>query len=81
MTLRRRACRSRGEGGPTMWGFPGFRSQENPGDPPGQDAATLFPALADHRHRGRKLMQQMLIAAAIAAGLVALCAALLPIVA
>jgi hypothetical protein len=64
-----------------MQSISGFRPQAKPGDAPGDDAATVFPPLSHHRQRGRKLMQQMLIAAAIAAGLVALWAALLPIAA
>jgi hypothetical protein len=64
-----------------MWFIPGFRTPVKTSDTPGRRAATLSPAPAHHRHRGRTIMRQVLIAAAIAAGLVALWAALLPIAA
>jgi hypothetical protein len=51
------------------------------GAPPARRTATASPALPHHRHHGRTIMRQMLIAAAIAAGLVALWAVLLPLAA
>jgi hypothetical protein len=61
--------------------IPGFRAQEKTGDTSSRHAATPSPARVHHRHRRRTIMRQMLIAAAIAAGLVAIWAALLPIAA
>ena len=64
-----------------MWFIPGFPVVLKIGEMPHDHAATLDPALAHHRHRGRTIMRQMLVAAAIAAGLVALWVALLPLAA
>lgn len=64
-----------------MWLNSSLRPSEPTGGMPGSDAITPRPEPANHRHRGRTIMRQMLIAAAIAAGLVALWAALLPIAA
>jgi hypothetical protein len=64
-----------------MWIIPALQEAETTGDTPGRDAATPSSAPAHNRHRGRTIMRQMLIAAAIAAGLVALWAALLPLAA
>jgi len=64
-----------------MWLSSGFRAPGKPGEVHAGDAARPRPALARHRHNGRAIMRQMLIAAAIAAGLVALWAALLPLAA
>jgi hypothetical protein len=58
-----------------------LRPPEPTGEMPGGDGTTPRPEPANQRHRGRTIMRQMLIAAAIAAGLVALWAALLPIAA
>jgi len=60
---------------------PGFPILLNTGDTPRRPVATLNPALALHPQRGPAIMRQMLIATAIAAGLVALWAALLPLAA
>ncbi len=64
-----------------MWIMSALQASQTPGDMPGRDAATPSSAPAHNRHRGRTIMRQMLIAAAIAAGLVALWAALLPLAA
>lgn len=64
-----------------MWLNSSLRPLEPTGDMPGGDGTTPRPKPANHPHRGRRIMRQMLIAAAIAAGLVALWAALLPIAA
>ena len=64
-----------------MWLKAGRRAREEPGEATGRHTAAPFPSPARHRHRGRTIMRQMLIAAAIAAGLVALWAALLPLAA
>jgi len=64
-----------------MWMIPVLQTQANSGDPHDRQVATLAPAPAQHRHQGRTIMRQMLIAAVIAAGLVALWAALLPLAA
>jgi ferric-dicitrate binding protein FerR (iron transport regulator) len=60
---------------------PALQASETTGDRSGQDATTPSAAPARNRHRRRVIMRQMLIAAAIAAGLVALWAALLPLAA
>jgi hypothetical protein len=59
----------------------GFRAFGKTGASSSHDIDTLSSVPARHRHRGRTFMRQMLIAAAIAAGLVALWAALLPLAA
>lgn len=59
----------------------GFRPSEQIGGTPYDNGAAVTRAPAHQRHLGRKIMRQMLIAAAIAAGLVALWAALLPLAA
>lgn len=51
------------------------------GATPDSDVPALRRFVAGDRHRGRAIMRQILIAAAIAAGLLALWAALLPIAA
>jgi hypothetical protein len=72
MSMQRRAA---------MRLLPGFRTLKKTNGTPGHDFDMLSSVPAQHRHRGRKIMRQMLIAAAIAAGLVALWAALLPLAA
>ena len=52
-----------------------------PGDDTADRSTELYAAMARHPQRGRRIMRQMLIAAAIAAGLIALWAALLPLAA
>jgi hypothetical protein len=69
------------KGQPAMWMIPALQIQANSGDPNEPHAARLSPAPARHRQNGRTIMRQMLIAATIAAGLVALWAALLPLAA
>ncbi len=64
-----------------MWFIRVFRIQEETGATPGHHAATHSAGPANHRHYGRRIMRQMLVAAAIAAGLLALWAALLPLAA
>jgi hypothetical protein len=64
-----------------MWLIPGFPIALKVIDPPHRHAATRNPVLVPHPHRGRAIMRQMFVAAAIAAGLVALWAALLPLAA
>jgi hypothetical protein len=66
---------------PAMWMIRALQTRANSGDLHDGHAVTPFPAPAQHRHQGRTIMRQMLIAAAIAAGLVALWAALLPLAA
>jgi hypothetical protein len=61
--------------------LPGFRALGRTRGTSGHDFDMLSSVPTHHRHRGRRLMRQMLIAAAIAAGLVALWAALLPLAA
>ena len=52
-----------------------------PGDDDANGSAALSAATARNPQRGRRIMRQMPIAAAIAAGLIALWAALLPLAA
>jgi hypothetical protein len=64
---------------PAMWTIPALQTEPNSGDP--TDRHAVMPSLASDRPRqnGRTITRQMLIAAVIAAGLVALWAALLPL--
>lgn len=64
-----------------MWTIPALQTQADSDDRYGSHTAMPSQAPAQHRHQGRTIMRQMLIAAAIAAGLVALWAALLPLAA
>ena len=61
--------------------IPGFPIPLQIGDTAHRYAPTHNPTLPSHPHRGHAIMRQMLVAAAIAAGLVALWAALLPLAA
>jgi ferric-dicitrate binding protein FerR (iron transport regulator) len=64
-----------------MWLLSDIQARGNTGNAPGDDTAMQSAARLQRRQRRRTIMRQMLIAAAIAAGLVALWAALLPLAA
>jgi hypothetical protein len=64
-----------------MWIIPALQIPEKTGAGSDPQAAALPTMPAHHRQNGRTIMRQMLIAAAIAVGLVALWAALLPLAA
>jgi hypothetical protein len=64
-----------------MWFIRMFQIQQGSGGRPGHHSATHSPVPALQRHNGRRIMRQMLVAATIAASLLALWAALLPLAA
>ncbi len=64
-----------------MWLNANSRTQEIVANAPSNDAEAFPPVPVPNRRLGRKIMRQMLIAVAIAAGLVALWAMLLPLAA